>query len=1045
MCHVHLFGGTGSGKSSLAKILSGGYINMNIFRTVDNTLRVNAILKLIAKKTAFKVSSIDSDKRLLVIIEDIHMDKEGDILEAIKFWIKHTGFYDPKDLSFKISKDMNFITTSKTLEKSYSGHCFYLESPNQSLYKQALVNYVYLRSTPIDMLVHRFLKLITSVISNIRKEYEADPAFSFPRIIQNFKTFLFFTNNCELYPEPELREEERIAEILIYESFRGFKDAIKEKKTVEQKILELVNSKLKVNKESCDFMYGNYAQDEVGYNLLIPYTRQPSTKFRDLQSFIIEKVNKYSLQSEEFSLCISAHCLHSSSLEYIWAFARILQGDYLHGMIDIPVGQGGYECLQLACILKNTRLYEPSTKLYGDYSKFQQEFETALYSVLEGIRKSQATPPDFYPCAFLCQTTHIKEKACLDFLNSFIAGDENSLKIFSKPFINKIATLEKRKIQLAAVSSKKEDPIKASVMYARKYFHVIIMTTSPEEFETLNKTYPKLMEKCEVLVDVAHTDFTESSNMIEKYLTYKGIDSGMADTITELFMYIRGVFERKEYYVSLDHAPIETTPIATFMCNKRLILFVDLLANIINERTEKMKDYKQYIENMLNKTKKFQKLHSQLENNMISLQDFSMRTSSNISSIKQQIDKIRKNQQNKNQLIEEKEKINAKLQEELDELQRDNEKVFSDKTMKLEETLSLLITHLQNPETIIRLSRENHSNLNEIFVFLIGVTGLDENFSIEEALRDSEAFIEMFKSKENSNFSTKFSDKLASYMGRTVRSQFKDDCILAIYDYLEALVSRIEIIKMLEPQINKVEELKNEIINNNVSITYAQKYIMDIERELKQYLDQERRFSSELQKRKLPLKTSEITHIRTENLISAVNELNKKLQEKMDIIEKLEKNLIGDSYILACNIAYLGVLNVAQRAEVRGALSNILETNEVSTDEAWQDQYLKSHKIVMKRILKALKFERISSGVLEELDAYEGILTYYFTKGVSIFIDEHGDLQDLLLDKYCKEKTIPILCSVINSTKILEEALQHNSQIFLEDFNEVCCNSDLQG
>ena len=1043
--HLHLFGPVASGKTSLARIISRSYPHMCISKVYDSSFRVNTIVKEMARKTAFKAASSDGNKKLLVLVEDIHMDSTGDVLESIRFWIKHGGFYEPKDLAFKISKDMNFVTTSKELNFPFSGHCVYLETPVSNLFKQALVNYVYLRQTPIDMLVHRFLKLITSVISNINKHFSSDSAFAFPRILQNYKIFLFFTSNCELYPEPELKEEERVAEILIYEMLRGFRDATRDKRPVEQKILELINGKLKVAKEVNDFMYGNYAQEEVAYNFLVPYTRQPSSKYRDLQDFMIEKAKKFSLQPEDASLCISSHCLHSSSLDYIWAFCRMLQVDGLHGIIDIPVGQGIYECLQLACIMRNTRLYEPNTKLYDDTHKFRQELEDSLFSVLENIRKGQTNPPGFYACAFVCITSHIKETACYDLLNSFITEDSGETKGFSKEFMEKITLLEKKKIALAAASASDEDPVRAAVKLARRYFHVIILTSSSEEFEKLNKTYPRLTENCEIFVDVAHTDFTETSNMIEKYLGYKGMDSGMADIITELFMYVRGVFERKEYYVSLDHAPIETTPIATFMCNRRLILFVDLLTNIINDRQERMKDYKQKIENMLNKSKKFQKLHSQLENNMTSLQDFSMRTSSNISSIKSQIEKIRRNQQTKNQLIEEKERLNAKLQEELDELQKDNEKVLSDKTMGLEENLSLLISHLQDPSPIIELSQKSIPIITTLLDFLLGVTGLDENFSIEEALRDSESFIDMLKSKDSSSFPSKFSEKLIEFMNKTVRTKFTHPSMLLLYDYLEALVARIQITWMLEPQLRKIDEIKSEIINNNVSITYAQKYIMDIERELKQYLDQEKRFSSELLKRKQPLKTSEITHIRTENLIAAVNDLNKRLQEKMNIAEKLEKNLLGDSYIIACNIAYLGVLNVAQRAEVRGALSNILGTNEISTDEAWQDQYLTSHKITMKRILKALKYERISTGALEELDGYEGILTYHYTNNISTFIDEHGDLQDLLLDRYCQEKTISVLCSVVNSAGILDEALLHNSQIFLEDFNEVAATCDLDG
>ena len=203
---------------------------------------------------------------------------------------------------FKSFKDINFVTTSKELLTPFCGHCVYFEPPQPAIFKQALVNYVYLKPNPIDMLIHRFLKLITSVVSNIRKENSDDSIFSFPRVLKNYKTLLFFTNNCELYPENELKEEERVAEILIYETFRGFRDGVRDKKALEGRIFEIVNRKLKVDKETADFMYGDYAQDIVAYNLLTPYIKQPSSKYREIQSFIIEKAKKYSLQSEDSTL-----------------------------------------------------------------------------------------------------------------------------------------------------------------------------------------------------------------------------------------------------------------------------------------------------------------------------------------------------------------------------------------------------------------------------------------------------------------------------------------------------------------------------------------------------------------------------------------------------------------------------------------------------------------------------------------------------------------------------------------------------------------------
>ena len=79
--HLHYFGPVASGKTSLSKIISSTYSDMQIFKNIDNTLNVHKVHKAISKKTGFKG---DKETKLIVVIEDVHMDKENNIMESIR-------------------------------------------------------------------------------------------------------------------------------------------------------------------------------------------------------------------------------------------------------------------------------------------------------------------------------------------------------------------------------------------------------------------------------------------------------------------------------------------------------------------------------------------------------------------------------------------------------------------------------------------------------------------------------------------------------------------------------------------------------------------------------------------------------------------------------------------------------------------------------------------------------------------------------------------------------------------------------------------------
>ena len=85
-----------------------------------------------------------------------------------------------------------------------------------------------------------------------------------------------------------------------------------------------------------------------------------------------------------------------------------------HAFVNIAPGEGGYEALQMACVIKKVRLVEPDIKSYNDSSKLKSELEKCALDVLTSIKDGFQTGTI---SLFLINREYLKDPEYLDIVN----------------------------------------------------------------------------------------------------------------------------------------------------------------------------------------------------------------------------------------------------------------------------------------------------------------------------------------------------------------------------------------------------------------------------------------------------------------------------------------------------------------------------------------------------------------------------------------------------------------------------------------------------
>ena len=900
-----------------------------------------------------------------VVVEDLHLDQVYN--KGVSEAVKTWMKWKGYYDSSGDFRSLKNLTFVLTGSSSSWANPVYVDAPSTSYFKEKLINSVYNNQLKISSLVQRYLGMIASAWVKVKKELQTKEC-NFNRLLLNFTRMVNFSKNLEVQALKTIKEEELVCQVIKFELRKTLRDALKEKKVFDTKLKEVLQSKFGVNLQS-NAVFGNYLLEcPPKFNMQIKYKRFEDSN--QIQQALLERVPRMG----KFSL-------HRNNLENILSLSRSLHTDDMHTFVLSPSGQGIYECIQVACFLRGARVIEPSSE------RFAQSFQNALVSVLHNIKSHPHT-------VILIQ--HYSDFSYLDLVHSFIANEDFLWEEYSK----RIELLEKERLPKKG----SKDLVQSGLNLIRKYLHLVVVVEEVQVMDELLKRYPLVLEKCDVIREKSHLDFGELTLLGEKFLYNKGFDSVLADRTVELFLYVKSTIDNFNQKQNFSNRNIGEAKQGEFISVKRLFEFLELFSEMFYRRKAALQTKKKQLTEVYDTLRDLERLHEKSVKNMPNLQQQTMQTNSSIKQTKDRTQELTGKIEAKQQFIETKLQQLANLTEELNSIQQENNQLLTPVEHKI----------TQSYQAFKKYDFEKSNFVGTLKL----VSGAESREAILKALEERH-FGEFPQSVSSKLFETA-QEYEATEMG------FLDK---TVFEYIFNLAKRLQLVKVIRPQIAKAKETAKQIEDTKTAVETSRSLVERMQKELEELRVQEEKFKENLSSQKEPLKDSEIAHIRTNQIISSVNQLTQKTADQLEAVMEQQEKVHGDCLIFTTSVVLLNVFPLNYRAEIRSSLAKVLENNQIMSSEIWHE----SHSKFFKDFLELLGFKTKFPKILEPSSAYEALLTYHFSK-FCLFVDESGELKKAL-PELTEEPFISVKCSARTCDSQLESAKEAGTQVFLSDFN----------
>jgi hypothetical protein len=487
---VTIFGSASSGKSTYLAWISSQYQEFTPLQmSTQPSFKATDLQASLEKAFSPKLS-----KPLLIVVEDLHMDKQygGNIKEFLAYWALHGGFYESSTLTFKNFREAEILCSSRPGDELESRcHSLFLPEPDESLFKQVIVTYVYSREFNTDILIHRFAKILLRVTLKAlqvpsRQTFE-HPLLSRGRLTSCFKDFLDWTAHLSVAREAEWSEEQRIGMLWLHAVKHYFTEPLGDD-AFEQLVRVLGEDRLNVKLPEVEALYGDYADSDVKYGAPPILKRVMQEDWGEEQGRIVEAItNAQCTSCQDTSRLTQWKCLvyHPDVFKAVWGICRVLSLEKAHILAQAPPGY--FEIVQIAAAVKQAKVWEPLIAKYSDLTSLQAELSAAL----DTIAKTSSDPP---ACVFYVNTSQLADPAYFDFLYEFVSFSEAEFEEFimtNVPFFS-----ERPKSR----QSKLTEPMKKSLKAIRRHFHIVMHCESAQEYSSLLDKHPTLAQRTDLQV-----------------------------------------------------------------------------------------------------------------------------------------------------------------------------------------------------------------------------------------------------------------------------------------------------------------------------------------------------------------------------------------------------------------------------------------------------------------------------------------------------------------------------------------------------------------
>jgi len=801
----------------------------------------------------------------------------------------------------------------------------------------------------------------------------------------------------------------------------------------ETLLRQLAEDKLNVKLVPIESVYGDFNDFSVKYGAPPILTRVNEDNWGSLKSQIGTAVEKSQCRNcqDAFQIIQWKSLVHHNDIfKGVWAVSRVLSLEKSHIIALAPPGYA--EVVQIAAATKRYKIWEPVVGRYKDLASFKAELCSALDSLLK------AEPSEAPALVFYVNSSHLTDASYFDLLFEFISQNELEFEDYLKNNVSNFVERPKSR------QSKPTDIIKRSLKTVKRFFHIVVHCESADYYEGLLKRHPTIAQYTDLQVQNSFQDYRGlealAANCINELPKGK-IQAEMSQNfgmLAQVHLRLQDVFsEFKASPMTLDHEVIDQATPDLYFTLRRYLNFVQTTYSLYSIFKASSATHQEKVLYKKSLADKFYEMHSDMTQKLEDLQRFSIQSSTDILSLARRIEQVKAEQLEKEQLIAHKQRDVGILEEELERQINSSESAASARSKMLKDT-QITVCQYWTSDGVneVLQGSENTLLLWDMFSKFVFAKQLARFVTTEEL---KSRMIEMRTKKLSIDELIILSDIDA----KVDVGQLELPLAVALFNWLDAIHQEYKSRKHVTVQTQRIEDLKERIVNNAKSIEYTSKEIIQGEVELAKLLREQADVKQRLDLKKMTVETAEMSNLRVEALFGPFAELHSKINLKAVHMEENKPLLFGDSVILAANIVYLGVLPEHLRIAARKQIKEVLDLNSVYSSASWKtdfhlDPLLRLLKLNGKRL--ALK---IPQSVMSKCGMIEALLGYLHNKEPLVLLDELGELPGFLKKEAMTQSVLTVSAADSRVAKKLDKSLRSKSPLFIKDVAEETLKIDL--
>lgn len=435
-------------------------------------------------------------------------------------------------------------------------------------------------------------------------------------------------------------------------------------------------------------------------------------------------------------------------------------------------------------------------------------------------------------------------------------------------------------------------------------------------------------------------------------------------------------------------------------------------------------------------------MHSDMSQKLEDLQKFSIQSSADILNLAKHIEQVKAEVADKEQLVAQKQRDVVILEQELERQQNSSESAQSARAKLLKDT-QITVCQYWTSEDIAEVLQGNEKTtlLWEMFTGFVFQRHLTAFVTTEDL---KQRMIE----KRTKKLSIDELIVLNDIDTKIDVGALELPLAIAIYNvsatqWTDALLQDYKSKKHATAQSQRMDDLKERIIDNAKSLEYASREIIQGQAELARLLKEQADVKERLDVKRMTVETAEMSNLRVEALFGPFAELHSKIKTKAVHMEEHIDLIFGDCIVFAANIVYLGVLPEHLRVAARKQIKEVLDLNSIRSSKAWMTDF---HIDPLLRLLR-LNGKRLSlkipQSVMSKCSMVEAAMGYLHNNEPLVLLDELGELPGFLKREAITQSVVTVSAADIRVTKKLDKALRTKSPIFIKDVSDETQKTDL--